>query len=121
MSLSPPFPPFVTHVGVIFLFRPNLGHGRQILKPVTFERKRVLVHRSVKTRMDAAANCVVGGKYIPKAKFEHYAVEWVDSNMCHRASSSTDSSTPLLSFGIYASSASLLVLFWYLTASRPLV
>jgi hypothetical protein len=97
-----------------------MGRGRQIPKSVCERKEKVFVHRSVKTRMDAAADCLDGEKYIPKANFEHYGVEWVDSNTCRQASRS---SIPVRSFGfIYASSsASLLVLFWYLTASRPLV
>jgi hypothetical protein len=117
-AFSPPFPHLVTHVGVTFFLRPNLGRGRQIPKPVC-EKKKVLVHRSVKTRMDA--DCLEEGKYIPKANFEHYEVEWVDSSTCRPASSFTDS-VPVRSFSfIYASSSALLVLFWYLTASRPRV
>ena len=76
MSFSPPFSPFVTHMGVIFLLRPNLGRGRQIPKPVCERKEKVLVHRSVKARIDAG--CLEGGKYNPKAKFEHYEFEWVD-------------------------------------------
>jgi hypothetical protein len=63
-DFSPPFPPSVTHVGVIFLLRLNMGHGRHIPEPVRdSERKeKVLVHRSVKTKMDA--ECLKGGESI---------------------------------------------------------
>jgi len=69
----PQFPPFVIHVGVL---RVNLGRGRQIPNPVCERKEKILVHRSVKTRMDA--EFLERGKYNPKAKFEHCDVEWVD-------------------------------------------
>jgi hypothetical protein len=72
----PQFPPFVIHVGVIFLLRANWGYGRQIPNPVRERNEKILVHRSVKTRMDA--DCLKTGKYHPKATFELCEVEWVD-------------------------------------------
>lgn len=76
MSFSPQFPPFVIHVGVIFLLRVNLGRGRQVPNPVCERKEKIFVHRSVKTRMDA--DCLEGGKYNPKAKSERCEFEWVD-------------------------------------------
>jgi hypothetical protein len=61
---------------VIFLLRVNFGRGRQIPNPVRERKEKILVHRSVKTRMDA--DCLETGKYNPKAKFKHLDVEWVD-------------------------------------------
>jgi hypothetical protein len=72
----PQFPPFVTHVAVTFLLRVNLGRGRQIPNPVCERKENILVHRSVKTRMDA--DCLETGKYNPKATFKHCEVKWVD-------------------------------------------
>ena len=54
----------------------NLGDARNVPKPVTGKGEKVLVHRSVKTRMEAEG--LEGGKYLPKAKFEHLDHEWVD-------------------------------------------
>src|SRR6267154_2038629 len=73
---TPHCPLVVTHVGVIFLLRVNWGCGRQIPKPVCEREEKILVHRSVKTRMDA--DSLETGKYNPRANFEHYEVEWVD-------------------------------------------
>ena len=70
------FPLFVTHVGVIFLLRVNFGRGRRIPNPVRERKEKILVHRSVKIRMDA--DCLETEKYNPKAKFKHHDVEWVD-------------------------------------------
>lgn len=70
--------PFVTHLGVTPLLRINLGHGRQVPKPVREGKEKILVHRSVKTRMDADSDFLEKGEYNPKAKFEHCQVEWVD-------------------------------------------
>jgi len=61
---------------VIFLLRVNWGGGRQIPNPVCERKEKILVHRSVKTRMDA--DCLGRRKYNPKAKFEHCEFEWVD-------------------------------------------
>ncbi|KAH9957552.1 hypothetical protein BGW80DRAFT_194412 [Lactifluus volemus] len=54
----------------------NMGRGREIPKPICERGERVKVHRSVKTRMEAEG--LKGGKYKPKAKFEHLNFEWVD-------------------------------------------
>jgi hypothetical protein len=67
---------FVTHVVVIFSPRVNFGRGRQIPDPVCERKEKILVHRSVKTRMDA--QFLESGKYNPKAEFKHCDVEWVD-------------------------------------------
>ena len=56
--------------------RLNLGHGRKVPAPVTDKGEKVLVHRSVKTRMEAEG--LPEGKYEPKAKFQHLDYEWVD-------------------------------------------
>ena len=76
-----PFPMFlpsfnVIHASVVFLFRINLGHARQIPRPVRERKEKVRVHRSVKTRMEAEG--LEGGKYEPNAKFEQFDFEWVD-------------------------------------------
>jgi hypothetical protein len=76
MFFNSQFPPFVTNVGVIFVLRVNLGCGRQIPKPALERKEKILVHRSVKTRIDA--DFLERGKYKPKAKFEHCEFEWVD-------------------------------------------
>ena len=78
MSFSSTIPAlqFLTHVGVVFLLRINLGRGRQIPKPACERGEKILVHRSVKTRM--GADCLEGGKYSPKARSEHCEFEWVD-------------------------------------------
>ncbi|KAI0278629.1 hypothetical protein BGY98DRAFT_916781 [Russula aff. rugulosa BPL654] len=57
-------------------FSVNFGRGRRIPNPVRERNEKILVHRSVKTRMDA--DCLETGKYNPKAKFKHHDVEWVD-------------------------------------------
>lgn len=54
-----------------------MGHPREILKP-THEGEKILVHRSVKTRMKASDSELEGGKYMPKAKLAFQDVEWVD-------------------------------------------
>jgi len=54
----------------------NMGRGRQIPNPVCERKEKILVHRSVKTRIDA--DCLERGKYNPKAKFGHCKFEWVD-------------------------------------------
>ena len=66
---------YVTHLGVIVL-RINLGRPRRVPEPVSEMEKKILVHRSVKTRMEAEG--LEEGKYTPKAKFEHLDFEWVD-------------------------------------------
>ena len=55
--------------------RVNLGRPRAPLRPRGDER--ILVHRSVKTRMDLGLE-LEGRKYEPKAKFDCGDVEWVD-------------------------------------------
>ena len=61
----------------LFFFPPrvNLGRPREPLRPRGDER--ILVHRSVKTRMDSGSG-LEGRKYEPKAKFDCGDVEWVD-------------------------------------------
>lgn len=54
----------------------NLGHGRKIPDPVHEKGEKILVHRSVKIRMEAEG--LEGGKYIPKAKSHEPDYEWVD-------------------------------------------
>jgi len=53
----------------------NFGRPRELLKPR--RDGRILVHRSVKTRMDLGSK-LEGRKYEPKARFDHGDVEWVD-------------------------------------------
>ena len=55
--------------------RVNFGRPRELLRPRRDER--ILVHRSVKTRMDLGSESE-GRKYEPKAKFDYGDVEWVD-------------------------------------------
>ncbi|KAI0284407.1 hypothetical protein BC826DRAFT_1093741 [Russula brevipes] len=57
-----------------FRLRVNLGRPRELLWR-TRAGEKILVHRSVKTRMDLGSE---GGKYAPKAKFDHQDAEWVD-------------------------------------------
>ncbi len=55
-----------------------MGDPRLVPEPVR-ELKgldKVHVHRSVKTRKDVEN--LEGGKYTPRAKFEHLEYEWVD-------------------------------------------
>jgi hypothetical protein len=61
---------------VIVLLRVNLGRPRGIPGPVREKKEKIFVHRSVKARMEAEG--LKGGKYEPKAKFEHVDFEWVD-------------------------------------------
>jgi hypothetical protein len=56
--------------------RLNLGRGRRVPAPVTEKGEKVLVHRSVKIRMEAEG--LPEGKYEPKAKFQDLDHEWVD-------------------------------------------
>lgn len=56
--------------------RVNLGRPREIVRPMR-DGEKIRVHRSVKTRMDLASE-LEGGKYEPKARFDHRDVEWVD-------------------------------------------
>jgi len=56
----------------------NMGRPREILKP-TGEGEKILVHRSVKTRMKASDSELKGtGRYLPEAKLSLQDVEWVD-------------------------------------------
>ena len=54
----------------------NLGHGRTIPEPVRERGEKILVHRSVRIRMEAEG--LEGGKYEPQAKFQHLDHEYVD-------------------------------------------
>ncbi|KAF8491994.1 hypothetical protein F5888DRAFT_1619394 [Russula emetica] len=54
----------------------NRGRPRQVPEPASSRNEKIHVHRSVKTRMEAEG--LEGGKYTPKAKFEHLDFEWVD-------------------------------------------
>lgn len=54
-----------------------MGRPREILKP-TGEGEKILVHHSVKTRIEASDSELEGGKYLPKAKFDPQDLEWVD-------------------------------------------
>ncbi|KAI0253198.1 hypothetical protein BJV78DRAFT_1372674 [Lactifluus subvellereus] len=51
----------------------NMARGREIPEPLCDSGEKVLVHRSVKIRMETE-----GLKYVPKAKFDHLDYEWVD-------------------------------------------
>jgi hypothetical protein len=55
----------------------NMGRPREILKP-TREGEKMLVHRSVKTRMKASESELEGRRYLPEAKLSLQDVEWVD-------------------------------------------
>ncbi|KAI0253200.1 hypothetical protein BJV78DRAFT_1123425 [Lactifluus subvellereus] len=68
--------PLCQFTRVIPSHRMNLGHGREIPKPLREKGEKVRVHRSVKTRMEAEG--LKGGKYVPLAKFDHLDFEWVD-------------------------------------------
>jgi hypothetical protein len=59
-----------------YQWKMNLGHARNVPEPVREKGEKVLVHRSVKIRMDAEG--LEGGKYEPKAKFDHFDHEYVD-------------------------------------------
>jgi hypothetical protein len=67
---------YVTHAGMVVLPRINLGRPRRIPGPAHERKEKTHVHRSVKTRMEAEGQ--IGGKYVPKAKFEHLDFMWVD-------------------------------------------
>ena len=54
-----------------------MGRPREILKP-TREGEKILVHRSVKTRMKASGSELGDGIYVPKATLAPQDVEWVD-------------------------------------------
>ena len=53
-----------------------MGRPREILQPR--EGEKILVHRSVKTRMEAGDSELEGGVYLPKSKLALQDVEWVD-------------------------------------------
>src|ERR1700677_2948393 len=55
--------------------RSNFGRGRRVPAPVGEKGGKVLVHRSVKIRMEAEG--LPEGKYEPKAKFQDFDYEWV--------------------------------------------
>ena len=61
---------------MIVPLRVNFGRARKVPEPDREREKKVHVHRSVKTRMDAEG--LKGGKYKPKAEFEHLDFDWVD-------------------------------------------
>ena len=65
----------VTNLGVIVL-RINRGLPRRVPAPAIEREDKIFVHRSVKTRMEAEG--LEGGKYRPRAQFEHLNFEWVD-------------------------------------------
>ena len=69
--------PALCHSSGVIVLRINWGGPRRVPEPIS-ERKetKVFVHRSVKTRMEAEG--LEGGKYTPRAKFEHLDFEWVD-------------------------------------------
>lgn len=54
----------------------NLGEGRKVPEPDSEKEEKVLVHRSVKIRMDAMG--LPQGEYKPKADFLRFDHEWVD-------------------------------------------
>jgi len=60
----------------VIVLRMNWGRPRQVPEPVSERKEKILVHRSVKTRMEAEG--LEGGEYTPRAKFEHMDFEWVD-------------------------------------------
>ena len=70
------FPLQVTHPGVVVVLRINRGLPRQVPAPAKEGEDKIFVHRSVKTRMEAEG--LEGGKYRPRAQFEHLDFEWVD-------------------------------------------
>ncbi|KAH9053019.1 hypothetical protein EDB83DRAFT_1191042 [Lactarius deliciosus] len=55
----------------------NMAHPREILRP-TREGEKILVHRSVETRMKASESEMEAGKYMPKAGLDLRDVEWID-------------------------------------------
>lgn len=54
----------------------NLGRARAVPKPIRENGEKILVHRSVKIRMESDE--LEGGRYVPKAKFQKLPYEWVD-------------------------------------------
>lgn len=69
------FPLQVTYLGVVIL-RINRGLPRRVPAPAIEREGKICVHRSVKTRMEAEG--LEGGRYRPRAQFEHLDFEWVD-------------------------------------------
>lgn len=57
--------------------RVNFGRPRKITKPIR-EGEKILVHRSVKLRMNAEKSKLGGKAYKPRAKFDPEEIEWVD-------------------------------------------
>ena len=51
----------------------NLGRGRTVPEPVRDQNEEILVHRSVKIRMD-----IVELKYKPKVNFQDFKYKLVD-------------------------------------------
>jgi hypothetical protein len=60
----------------MIVLRINLGRPREVPEPVNAEKGNILVHRSVKTRMEAEG--LEQGKYKPRVNFERVNIEWVD-------------------------------------------
>ena len=63
----------------MIVLRINWGRPRRVPDPVIESLRKddkIRVHRSVRTRMEAEG--LEGGKYTPRAKFEHMDFEWVD-------------------------------------------
>ena len=56
--------------------RVNMGRARKVPQPDVGKGEKILVHRSVKIRMEAEG--LKDGKYVPKAKFDFEGCEWVD-------------------------------------------
>ena len=54
----------------------NLGRGRKVPAPIGEMGEKVLVHRSVLTRMQAEG--LPGGKYDPKANFQEHGNELIE-------------------------------------------
>jgi len=54
----------------------NRGRARQVPAPIRERKEKIYVHRSVKIRRDAEG--LEGGKYSPRAKFDHMECEYVD-------------------------------------------
>ena len=56
--------------------RVNWGRARKVPKPNVAKGEKILVHRSVKIKMEAEG--LEDGKYEPKSKFDLEECEWVD-------------------------------------------
>jgi hypothetical protein len=72
----PSYPRSISLILGVILLRLNLGRPRRVPEPGGELNKKIHVHRSVKTRMEAEG--LEGGRYTPKAKFEDLDFEWVD-------------------------------------------